>query len=217
MKRSSFSVLAVVILVALGAPTAAQADSEDYTPSQPQAPTLAGSTAVGVCEKDAPWISFDVMLTDPDEQVTSNDARLILTDGANTATIALGTLVDGKLAGRVLWPGAAVNAAGEATGWPGWAFQNGQWVEIDGNFAWTRGKITATIEVNPSVVVPLSYPPATPQCSANPPGSPAQSGSTTALPATGLTAAVWPIAIVGAMVVLAGLVLFLLRRRSARR
>jgi len=215
VKRSSFSVLAVVILVALGAPASAQADSEDYTPSEHQTPTLAGSTAVGVCDKDAPWISFDVRLTDPDEQVTSDSARLILTDGTNTSTIPLGTLVDGRLAGRVLWPGAAVNAAGEATGWPGWAFQNGQWVEIDGNFAWTRGRITATIEVNPSVVVPLSYPPATPQCDANPPGSPAAASA--ALPATGLTAAVGPIAVVGASVVLAGLVLFLLRRRSARR
>lgn len=215
MKRTIFCALAVAAFVAMGVPAAAQAESDDYTPNQPVEPTLAGSTAVGVCEKDAPWISYDVMLTDPDQQATSHDARLVLESGANTATIPLGTLVEGSLSGRVLWPGASVNAAGEATGWPGWAFENGEWVEVDGNFAWTRGNITATIEVNPSLVVPLSYPPATPQCSANPPGTPHPASAV--LPATGLTAAVGPIAVIGVAALVLGLGFVIWRRRSARR
>jgi len=210
VKRSFFFALAVAAVVALGAPTAAYAESDDYTPTNPATPTLAGSTAVGVCEKDAPWIAYNVTLIDPDAQATSNVARLVLTDGTNTSTITLGTLVNGSLSGRALWPGASVNAAGEATGWPGWAFENGQWVEVPGNFAWTRGNITATIEVNPSLVVPLSYPPATPQCAAGP-----HNPSTASLPATGMSAAIGPIAVVGA-VVLAGGVFLVLRRRFAR-
>ena len=212
VKRSIFFALAVVAIVALSAPTAAQAETDDYTPTNPATPTLAGSTAVGVCEKDAPWIYYDITMIDPDSQATSNDATLILTDGTNTATVTLGTLVDGSLSGRALWPGASVDAAGEATGWPGWAFENGQWVEVPGNFAWTRGNITATIEVNPSLVVPLSYPPATPQCAAGP-----QNPSTAALPATGMTAAVGPIAIAGAAALAAGGLFLALRRRAARR
>lgn len=212
MKRPFFLALAVAAVVALGAPTAANAEADDYTPTNPATPTLAGSTAVGVCDHDAPWITFDVTLIDPDGQVTSNEAKLVLTDGTNTTTIALGTLVNGSLSGRVLWPGASVNGAGEATGWPGWAFENGQWVEVPGNFRWTRGAITATIEVNPSLVVPLSYPPATPQCAAGP-----QNPSTASLPATGMTAAVGPIAIAGGVVLVLGLGFLLFRRRSARR
>ncbi|GAA5099048.1 hypothetical protein GCM10025760_34800 [Microbacterium yannicii] len=211
MKRSFFFALAVVAVVALGAPTAAQAESDDYTPTNPATPTLAGSTAVGVCDNDAPWIYYDVTLIDPDSQATSNEAQLVLTDGTNTAAIPLGTLVDGSLSGRVLWPGASVNAAGEATGWPGWAFENGEWVEVPGNFAWTRGAITATLEVNPSLVVPLSYPPSTPECVTSP-----SNPSTASLPATGLSAAMGPIAVVGAAA-LAGGVFLVFRRRAARR
>lgn len=213
VKRPFFLALAVAAVVALGAPAAAYAEPDDYTPTNPATPTLAGSTAVGICEKDAPWIAYNVTLIDPDAQATSNEARLVITDGTNTSTIVLGTLVNGSLSGRVLWPGASVNAAGEATGWPGWAFENGQWVEVPGNFRWTRGDITATIEVNPSLVVPLSYPPATPQCSANP-----HNPSTASLPATGMTAAVGPIAIAGGAALAVGLgFLLVVRRRSARR
>ena len=150
-------------------PTRVVAEGTDgYTPDEPAEPTLAGSTAVGECDGDVPWISFAVELTDPDGQSTGNTARLVITDGSNTATIELGELVDGQLSGRVLWPGASVDAAGNPTGWPGWAFVDGQWVETDENFRWTRGNISATIIVNPEVAVPLSYPPSTPQCATDP-------------------------------------------------
>ena len=48
--------------------------------------------------------------------------RLVLTNGSKTDRVALGELVDERLSGRVLWPGASVDAAGQPTGWPGWAF-----------------------------------------------------------------------------------------------
>ncbi|WP_239453408.1 MULTISPECIES: LPXTG cell wall anchor domain-containing protein [Microbacterium] len=211
MKRSIFTALAIGALVALGGSSAAHAEADDYTPTNPATPSLAGSTAVGECENDSPWIEFDITLIDPDGQSTSDVATLVLTDGTNSTTLTLGTLVDGSLSGRVLWPGASVDASGEATGWPGWAFENGEWVEVPGNFRWTRGDITATIEVNPSLVVPLSYPPATPQCSANPPGS-----APASLPATGMAAAIAPIAVVGVAALAAGAGFLIIRRRSAR-
>ncbi|MCC2032207.1 LPXTG cell wall anchor domain-containing protein [Microbacterium sp. BWT-G7] len=198
-------------MLVLSTPLAAAADADDYTPTDPATPSLAGSSAVGECDRDVPWIFFEVALTDPDKQVTSNEAKLVLTNGTETATLPLGPLVDGTLKGRVLWPGASIDSSGNANGWPGWAFENGVWVETDGNFRWTRGAITATIEVNPSVVVPLSYPPATPVCDANPP----QSGSAAALPATGMAAAILPITVFGLLAAAAGVIL-LLRRRSAR-
>jgi LPXTG-motif cell wall-anchored protein len=74
------------------------------------------------------------------------------------------------LSGRVLWPGAAVDANGEPTDWPGWIFQNGQWVQADDGFAWSRSGAQIFAVVNPtSPTVTVTYPPPTPTCDANPP------------------------------------------------
>lgn len=221
MLRKTLSVIAVAAIIAVSAPAAASALEEDpYTPEEPTAPTLAGSVAVGECIADVPYISFDVTLTDPDEQSTTHDASLVLSGSGNTVTIPLGTLVDNHLSGSVLWPGASVDGAGNPTGWPGWAFENGQWVETDGNFAWTRGSISAVIQVNPEVSVPLSYPPATPNCAAEPPtalspDSPSDEGDPAALAATGGSL---PYLAGGVGVGLLGLgaAAVLYRRRSAR-
>lgn len=227
MLRKTLSVLAVAAIIAVSGPTAALAVEEDpYTPIDPTAPTLAGSVAVGECINDAPYISYTVTLTDPDGQVAGGgSASLLLSSGANSVTIPLGTLVDGELSGKVLWPGASVDGAGNPTGWPGWAFVDGEWVETTGNFAWTRGSISAVLQVNPDLAVPLSYPPATPNCAAQPPtalspDSPETASvdspdSAAALAATGGSL---PYAVAGTGIGLVGLgvAAVLLRRRSAR-
>lgn len=146
-------------------------DSLEACPA-PQEPVLTGSTATGECLADAPWIFYDVAMTDPDGISTGNSARIVLTDGTETATIELGELsADGILNGKVLWPGASVAEDGVTpTGWPGWAqAADGTWVETASNYAWTRGDITATLEVNPEVSIDLAYPPATPDCASAPP------------------------------------------------
>ncbi|MFF2370246.1 hypothetical protein, partial [Agromyces sp. NPDC058110] len=133
-------------------------------------PTLDGSVATGVCLADAPWIFYDVALTDPDHQSTGDVVSLVLSDGTNTETIELGELVDGKLSGKQLWPGASVAEDGVTpTGWPGWEqLADGTWQETDGNFAWTRTVTSATLVVNPEMSVELAYPPATPDCANGP-------------------------------------------------
>jgi hypothetical protein len=223
--RKSFAALAVAALIVLAVPAAANAVSggnvgsevvtptptptpTDYTPPQP--PSLTGSTLAPVCADGVPWINYHVVLTDPDGQSTGTIATLILSDGTNTYSQELGDLSDSNpLSGQILWPGASVDpVTGEGNGWPGWAFENGQWVETTGNFAWTRQPITAIIDVNPQIQVSLSYPPATPNCTDPPSGG----GN---LPATGLNAAVvWPIGIAGAVLVLAGVTFVVLRRRA---
>lgn len=136
-------------------------------------PTLTGSAASGVCEADAPWITYTVTLTDPDNVSPSNEAHLIITDGTNTETMALGTLVDGTLTGKILWPGSTVGSNGKADGWPGWVDNgNGKLVfDATANFGWTRDVTQATLKVNPELLVSLTYPPATSAC-ANPPFNP---------------------------------------------
>lgn len=223
MIRKSMAAAAVAALLTLGGTSAAFADDggaagdSNYTPYTPTTPSLIGSTASGICVNDVPYISFHVVMSDPDNISTSHDAKLILTNGSDTATLDLGTLgADNTLSGRVLWPGAKVDH-GVATGWPGWTTtKNGDVVPTDDNYAWTRGDITATIDVNPALQVPLDYPAATSACAAPAAAAASLSGTDASgqiLPVTGLNVPVVPISIGGGIVLLAGAALLLARRR----
>jgi LPXTG-motif cell wall-anchored protein len=121
-------------------------------------PSLDGSTVGTTSVDGVPWITFDVRLTDPAGTSTGNTARLVMSDGTHTHEIELGELVDGHLAGSVLWPGAEVAEDGTPTAFPGWAYTDGTWTRTDGGLAWTLGDITATLVVNPELAVEISYP-----------------------------------------------------------
>ncbi|MGN8551854.1 UNVERIFIED_CONTAM: LPXTG cell wall anchor domain-containing protein [Microbacterium sp. SLM126] len=222
MLRKTLTVIAVAAIIAVSTPMAASAVEDDpYTPNEPTAATLAGSVAVGECVADVPYISYDITLTDPDKQSTGNTASLVLSSGANVVTIPLGTLVNNRLSGTVLWPGASADDEGNATGWPGWALEGGTWVETSGNFAWTRGNISAVIKVNPDLPVALSYPAASPNCATPPTAlSPETPGSTASVgdPALAATGGSLPYLAAGVGVVLVGLgaAVVVYRRRSAR-
>ena len=212
---------ATIVLV----PTASHA--VDYVPTPLSVePSIAGSAATGECVSNVPYISFDVILTDPDHKATSHTAYLTLSGGGHSEKFLLGEIVNGTLSGSMLWPGASVGAGGEPTGWPGWTQVGGTWVQTDGNYGWTRNISSALISVNPSTVVALSYPSASPNCVTPPPGSDptapggattTSSSSNTDLASTGVSAALLPIGIGSIMVILAGLSIFLLRRRSSTR
>lgn len=182
-------------------------------------PSLAGSLAVGECEADVPWIFYDVVLTGADDTPGNHVARLILTDGTNTEELELGELDEnGKLTGRVLWPGAAVDGEGNPTAWPGWEqLSDGTWVETDGNYAWTRGDISAKLVVNPEIPVALAYPPATPDCLTGPGSGDAHP---VALTSTGLAStgfAGTTIAIVAGVIVIAGVAFVVIARIRRKR
>lgn len=144
-----------------------------------ETPTLFGSTAAAVCEANTPWIVFDVVLNDPDGISTGHTAYLVLSDGTHTEKVELGPLgEDGMVEGRVLWPGAAIDEAGNPIAWPGWKqLPNGRWVVTDENFGWTHSLTSATLEVNPELSIALEYPPAVAGC--GPASSPASSGDPT--------------------------------------
>ncbi|RZS56282.1 hypothetical protein EV141_1739 [Microcella putealis] len=140
-------------------------------------PTLEGSIATTACETDVPYILFSIELNDPDNQSTAGleDAEIIfsgLDSEGNERELVLdnleGTVEDGVFSGRVLWPGAAV-VDGQAAGWPGWELADGEWTNVgDENFGWTRSLSSVTLSVNPSLVVDLSYPQASPLCASDP-------------------------------------------------
>lgn len=220
-KRSILAAVVAAALLTLAAPAAATADvgagtvrvfdgDVDYTPDKPKEPSLAGSRVDVVCLRDAPWITFEVTLTDPDRQSTGDRAVLVISDGTHEVSLPLGTLASGRVAGSVLWPGAAVSG-GVGTGWPGWVYEGGQWRETAGNFAWTRGDVRAWIRVNPELAVPLAYPPATSGCAA-PTGS-----IQGRLAATGTSGDILlPLVLAGAGAAAVGLVVVLSVRRRHR-
>lgn len=228
-KPSIVAAAAVAAVLMLAAPAAASAGVNttptptptasagelDYTPGGQQQSSLAGSSANAVCLQSAPWINYEVTLTDPDGEATGNQAALVISNGTNQISLQLGTLTAGHLAGSVLWPGASVDGQGVGDGWPGWVYEQGEWLETPGNFAWTRGDIRAWIRMNPDLAVPLSYPDESAEC-AGPAGEPSSAGTGTqgSLPATGgSSAAVMPLAGVAVGAVVAGLVVLLVRRR----
>lgn len=211
MLRKILSVLAVATALALGAPAAANA-VDDYPPPPPGSETLAGSFAISECVRDAPWIRYRVILSGADGQATGRNATLVLSRGDNAVEIPLGTLAGTELSGRVLWPGASVNAHGTPTGWPGWSFQNGQWVQTEGNFAWTRGPVSAVIRVGTDLSVPLAYPAATADCVAGP----SVAGTTSSLAITGGTVSLAVAGVGVGLLALGGAAILVRRRRSAR-
>ncbi len=110
---------------------------------------------------------------------------------------------------RFLYPGATVDAAGNATDWPGWRFDGDDWVQ-DPSDSYLRNGLTVRVEVNPTATGQVSYPPATSGC-ANPPGG-SGGGGTPALPVTGTTTGP-AAAIAVAAVALGALALVVARRR----
>jgi hypothetical protein len=222
MFRKSMAAVAVAALLTLGGASAAFAqdtDDSNYTPRTPVQPTLAGSTALAQCVGDVPWISYHVVMTDPDGVAKDHEVRLVLADGSHTYTLDLGPLVHDELAGKMLWPGAKTDASGTGVAWPGWELVDGEQTQTGGNLGWTRGKISATLVVNPELTVPLSYPAVTSGCATPSAVSSAAilpaalpGGSSAILPVTGLNVPVIPIAIGGGIVLLAGAGLLLARR-----
>lgn len=216
-------IAAVTLIAAAMVLAPAAANAEVYTPPTPRAgPSLAGSVAEGVCDGDVPWISYSLTLTDPANQSTSHSAFLTMSDGTNSTQLALGEIVDGKLSGRILWPGASVGANGEPTGWPGWMQLNGMWVQTSGNFGWTRNLSSVQITVNPEIVVPLSYPPASPNCTSAPPkasvaSTKVETVSNNPLAGTGVNALVLPIGIGALSILVLGVAIVVVRRRMSAR
>ncbi|WP_345752374.1 cell wall protein [Microbacterium rhizophilus] len=186
-----------------------------YVPEEPVEPSL-NVTAFAECVTDAPWISYDVTLVDPDDRSTSHDVSLVFTEGGRRLEVPLGPLGDdNRLAGRILWPGATVDAAGAGSDWPGWVQQGGEWVDVgDDDLGWTRDGATASIEVNPEAAIAVAYPPATPRCVAGPrptADEPPVSAAPTALAATG-PEIIAPL-MLGATLLMGGLAFAAARRR----
>ena len=109
------------------------------------------------CVNDAPFISYDIT---PFGFVSTGNAKLSFFDLDGNFVESVDVTA---LKGRVVFPGAEVDAQGNAIDWPGWKFENGLWV-TDPSDARLREGLKVVVEVNPTAEGTVSYPPATAPC-----------------------------------------------------
>ena len=142
------------------------------------------------CVKDAPFYSLTItpqngnLFSSQEATVewfqADDQGNPILVDGKFVAAynpdtkqpyVDTYTLTDGALSiPQILWKGAAVDADGNATVWPGWEQPSeGVWVQVDSGGV--RPGMFAVVTVNPTTQTSVVYPPAAAPC-ANPPGVP---------------------------------------------
>lgn len=135
----------------------ASATEEGYSPD----PVLEFEVLNPVCDGDVPYLQYSVVVTDPESPPTSVTITFVNPNGENFV------LTDLPLSGRVLWPGAVVDADGNPLDWPGWSLVDGVWVEGD-EWDWVRPEVEVLFEVNPTATTTVGYPPSSPNCATDP-------------------------------------------------
>ncbi|QAY69218.1 LPXTG cell wall anchor domain-containing protein [Xylanimonas protaetiae] len=144
------------------ATTPAPAPSDDLQYPPPPAPSIDVTVLQPVCDGDVPYLRYAVVPTG-----TPNDTVTITWQNPSGDDVVMADL---PLTGRVLWPGAKVDANGKPLDWPGWTQQaDGTWVQGD-EFDWVRPSATVVFKVNPEATTTVTYPPSSPSCATNPPG-----------------------------------------------
>ncbi|MFH7009641.1 gliding motility-associated C-terminal domain-containing protein, partial [Flavobacterium plurextorum] len=119
-------------------------------------------TASPICINDVPYLDYTVT---PVNFTPANGVSITWADAANKVVT---TMSDLPLSGRVLWPGATVDTNGKGTDWPGWVFQNNQWIQAPDGFEGLRPTANITLSLNPSETITVNYPPSEPFCTARP-------------------------------------------------
>jgi hypothetical protein len=184
-------------------PSASPSPSE-YEP--PEVPSLTAEIFAPVCDGDVPYLEYRVVATG----TTSTTVTITWINPSGDDVV----YSDLPLEGRVLWPGAVVDEDGNPLDWPGWRFEDGEWVEGD-EFDWVRPTVDVHMEVNPELTLTAGYPPSSPNCATNPPGDPEPDPSDPpALAVTGSdVAAIGAVAI--GLLAAGGVALGVARRRKA--
>ncbi|RXM42442.1 gliding motility-associated C-terminal domain-containing protein, partial [Flavobacterium sp. YO64] len=119
-------------------------------------------TASSICVNDVPYLDYTIT---PVNFTPVSGVSITWADAANKVVT---TMTDLPLNGRVLWPGATVDTNGKGTDWPGWVFQNNQWIQAADGFEGLRPTANITLSVNPSETITVNYPPSEPFCTARP-------------------------------------------------
>ncbi|MBL8520265.1 MAG: DUF11 domain-containing protein [Betaproteobacteria bacterium] len=116
--------------------------------------------ATPVCFRDTPYVDYNATALG-----FSPSGGVKVTWQKSTGEV-VAVLTGQPMSGRLLWPGAAVDAGGNPIAWPGWAYVEEEWIWVDDGL---RPDMRIVFEVNPTAQVTVTYPPASPACNANPP------------------------------------------------
>lgn len=158
IRRRIARTVAVSALLAIGA-IGTQGVAEAYPPPPPDSDerALDVSAFSPFCMKDAPFIQYSIV---PIGFVPDGPATLTFTDVNGNV---VDTIVVNELSGQVIYPGASVDADGNATDWPGWTNVDGSWVPDDSDAILRRG-LSITVDVGLTAVANVSYPPEAAAC-----------------------------------------------------
>ncbi|MBW4362185.1 DUF7507 domain-containing protein, partial [Flavobacterium taihuense] len=116
----------------------------------------------GICINDIPYFSYT---TTANNFTPVNGLTLTWTDSNNNVVTTMTNL---PLNGKVVWPGAIVDANGNGIDWPGWILVNNKWIEGADGFENLRPTASITFTLNPSQTVIANYPPSDPICTSRP-------------------------------------------------
>jgi hypothetical protein len=180
--RRWYLAVAVGLIAATAAPLGAHARSETQHPADVAASGgnyVTTTTSSGrsidvsgfspVCIGDAPFISYTIVPVGFTPVEPSATLVIRAADGTE-----VGTETVDSLSGQIIWPGASVDAAGNATDWPGWrrAADGVSW-EPDPSDDLLRDGLTIEVTVAGAApaIATVSYPPDDSAC-ANPPDIP---------------------------------------------
>ncbi|WP_185146845.1 cadherin-like domain-containing protein, partial [Reichenbachiella sp. MSK19-1] len=113
-----------------------------------------------LCINDVPYVDYEVTAIGFDPT-----GLVALVEWVDVNGNVVQTQSNQPLSGRLLWPGAEVDANGNGVNWPGWDFVDGTWIQVEDGL---RNNMSVRISVNPENTLSVSYPPATPACAAQP-------------------------------------------------
>ncbi len=213
--------LGLSAVVVLGGGALAAADTED-DPSAVEYPddpkeNLALKILEPICDGDVPYLGYDAVA----ESVTPGAVTITFVNPTGDDHV----LTDQPLSGRVLWPGAEVDGAGNPVDWPGWRLVDGEWVVGD-QWDWVRPSVEVVFQVGPLTTrTVVAYPSSAPNC--EPPGSedltttagqvagPPDQGQSSFLPRTGAEILGLLAVAAGLLAVGAAVVTLVRRHRSA--
>ncbi len=161
----------VALTAATLSPTITQAQTTDpvgeggdYVTTTVPEPSIDVSAFSPECIRDAPFIRYTIVPVGFTPATTQ--ATLVIKDRNGNV---VETVTVNSFSGSIIWPGASVDAAGNATDWPGWQLADDgvSWIP-DPSDAFLREGLIIDVTVNPTATATVSYPPATSVC-ANPP------------------------------------------------
>ncbi len=149
-----------------GEPTTTVDNGGNYVTTTVSDPSIDVSGFSPECIGDAPFIRYTIVPRG--FTPASNQAVLVIKD-RNGNVVETQTV--NSLSGSIPWPGATVDAAGNATDWPGWKLADDgvSWIPDPSDAFLREGLvIEVTVAPAPSATATVAYPPTTSPC-ANPP------------------------------------------------